>query len=211
MSTVKNSKPFVLGLDLDGVVGDYTAAFRPVVAEIKGQSIEDMSDPVEFDLSKCPGWNIVDRADFAHCHKIAINDFHIYRNMPIYDGAVARLREMSDLGVRIKIVTTRLITKGDHHKVISDTSAWLEEHGVPFSEICFVSDKAAVGADLYLDDAPHNITQIQEVLGKNRILIYDQLYNRMVDGLRVSPVEVAGKVLSQWDQLVGKILAISAI
>ena len=210
MST-DTKKPFVLGLDLDGVVGDYTAAFRPVVAQIKGQSIESMPDPVDFALWNCPGWNIKDKADYTELHRIALNEFHIYRDMPVYEGAIEHINQLVEMGVRIKIVTTRLFTKGDYHKVLTDTSIWLEKNNIPFDEICFVRDKPAVGAHLYIDDAPHNITEIQSELGHDSVIIYDQPWNQGIEGIRAVSDVNGGRIFTQWDHLVGMIPAMAAM
>jgi hypothetical protein len=39
--------------------------------------------------------------------------------------------------------------------------AWLDHHGVPYWDLCFMKDKAAVGAHLYLEDSPTNIEALR--------------------------------------------------
>ena len=37
----------------------------------------------------------------------------------------------------------------------------LERHGIPYWDLCFMRDKAAVGANLYLEDSPANIEALR--------------------------------------------------
>lgn len=198
---MSSKKPFVLGLDLDGVVGDYVSALRNVVSLEKGLDPKDMSEPVEFNMSKAAGWSIKDTAEYFSLHQMGVRKYRIYRDLPVLEDAVEALKLISEAGVRIKVVTHRLLTKGDHNIVIGDTSEWLEKNNIPFSDICFVEDKAAVNADVYIEDAPHNITALQNELGVSRVLIYDQLYNRGVEGVRVTENKVAGRKFSRWARL----------
>lgn len=63
--------------------------------------------------------------------------------------------------IRIRIITHRLYIPWFHKEAIHQTSDWLEHHGIPFWDLCFMRDKAAVGADLYLEDSPDNIRALR--------------------------------------------------
>ena len=60
-----------------------------------------------------------------------------------------------------RIVTHRLYIPWFHREAIEQTTAWLEHHGVPYWDLCFMRDKAAVGANLYLEDSPTNIEALR--------------------------------------------------
>lgn len=188
----------VFGVDLDGVVGDYNAGFRKSVAAIKDLDPELMEDPTEWNFATARGWEISDREEYLALHKAAVVQHHLFANLPIYKGASENLWKLSNAGVRIKIVTHRLITKGDHGIVVADTVEWLEKYNIPYSDLCFVMDKTVTGADVYVDDAPHNISAIKETLGDGKVIIFNQLYNQDLSGERVS----------NWDQLADKVLDI---
>jgi hypothetical protein len=40
---------------------------------------------------------------------------------------------------------------------------WLEKHGIPYRNPCLIEDKAAVSANLYLEDTEKNTQAIQDV------------------------------------------------
>jgi 5'(3')-deoxyribonucleotidase len=54
-------------------------------------------------------------------------------------------------------------------RISSPSTEWLESHGIPYWDLCFMKDKAAVGADLYIEDAPKNVEQLR-VDGHNTIV-----------------------------------------
>jgi 5'(3')-deoxyribonucleotidase len=74
-------------------------------------------------------------------------------------GAPAALRRLSSEGIRI--ITHRLYIKYFHHVAVQQTIKWLDHHDIPYWDLCFMRDKAAVGADLYIEDSPENIRKLQ--------------------------------------------------
>ena len=82
------------------------------------------------------------------------------------------------------MITHRLIISGGHGAAAADTVTWLEDHRIPFWDLCFVADKPQVGADLYLDDSPTNLAAFRAA-GLPAV-VFDQPYNRHLDGPRVS-------------------------
>jgi 5'-nucleotidase len=82
--------------------------------------------------------------------------------------------------VWIRIITHRLLFNGLHEPSAADTAVWLDQHDIPYRDLCFIGDKAMVGADLYIDDSPHNIVNLREA-GRTAV-VFDQRYNRHLDG-----------------------------
>ena len=58
--------------------------------------------------------------------------------------------------------------------------AWLDQHGIPYRDLCFLGDKPEVEADAYVDDAPHNVEALRAA--GNDVIVFDQPYNGHVDG-----------------------------
>ncbi|STC69789.1 5' nucleotidase, NT5C type [Corynebacterium pilosum] len=172
----------IVGVDLDGVVADYTAAIRPYVAQHKGVSPDDLPDPTTYNLVKA-GWGIENGAEYLQIHRAAVKD-GLYVNMPAIDGAAEAMRKLSDAGAHIRVVTHRLIMGGSHRRVVTDTAEWLDAHDIPYMSLCFTGLKDSVAAHVYLEDSPTNI----EALRKEgyTTIVYDQLYNREVPGPRIS-------------------------
>jgi 5'-nucleotidase len=173
--------PFVLGLDLDGVCADYTGGFRRFVATERGVSEHSLPDPVDWDWTRC-GWGIDSRQEYLDLHARAVAA-GMFRDLEPLPGASEALWRLSDAGVRIRVITHRLVVSGGHGAAAADTVTWLERHRIPFWDLCFMADKPQVGADLYVDDSPGNVRAFREA-GLS-VLVFDQPYNRHLDGPRV--------------------------
>jgi 5'(3')-deoxyribonucleotidase len=173
------TRSFVLGVDLDGVCGDYTTAFREVVAADRGIDPAELPDERSWDFHE---WGILTAGEFDRLHRLAVLEHAIFRTMPALPGAAEALWRLSDAGVWIRIITHRLFVNWGHAVAVADTVAWLDQHGVPYRDICFLGAKPEVEADCYLDDAAHNVLALREA--GNHVIVYDAPYNRDVEGPR---------------------------
>ena len=169
---------FVLGVDLDGVCGDHTAAFRHVVATELGVDASTLGPQVAWDYH---AWG-VDDAEFLRLHQKAVLEYRMFRTMPPMEGVAEALWNLSDAGVWIRLITHRLYANWGHQVAVSDTVAWLDEHGIPYRDLCLLGDKPQVEADAYIEDAPHNVEALRST--GNPVIIFDHPYNRHLDGLR---------------------------
>lgn len=169
---------FVLGVDLDGVCADYNSGFRDIVAADRGVDPASMPMPTEWGFQS---WGL-DDVDYARLHKLAVSDKRMLRHLPAIDGCADALWRLSDLGVWIRIITHRLYINWGHAAAVSDTVGWLDDHRIPYRDLCFLGAKPQVEADAYIDDAPHNIVALRDA--GNTVIIYDQPHNQGLDGLR---------------------------
>jgi len=55
---------------------------------------------------------------------------------------------LSDEGYRIRIITHRLYIHYFHASAVQQTVEWLDSHGIPYWVLCFMKEKAQVGADI---------------------------------------------------------------
>jgi len=118
-------------LDLDGVVADYEGGFRPYAARILGVDEAALPAPDTYDFPRA-GWPLRDHDHFLQVHRQAVSA-GMFRELPAYPGAVAAIRELSDRGAHIRVVTHRLLYGGDHERIVADTAHWLDKVGVPSS------------------------------------------------------------------------------
>lgn len=157
--TTPARKKFIFGVDLDGVVVDFYGALKPIAAQWLAKRPEDLTDQFTFGLKE---WGLLDKAggydlSYPALHRYAVNQHDLFKTAPAIPGAAYTLRRLSRLGVHIRIITHRLYVGGLHGATITQTAAWLEEHDVPYWDLCFAKDKTSINADLYIDDSPSNI------------------------------------------------------
>ena len=172
---------FVLGVDLDGVCGDYTEAFRTVVAAERGIDPASLPEERGWDFAE---WGVDELGGFEHVHRTAVLEHRMFRKMPVVDGAAEALWRLSDAGVWIRIITHRLYVNWGHAIAVADTVEWLDHHAIPYRDICFLGRKPEVEADCYVDDSPDNVLALRAA--GNQVIVFDQPYNVHVDGPRAA-------------------------
>ncbi|MBI3044000.1 MAG: 5'-nucleotidase [Betaproteobacteria bacterium] len=149
---------FVFGVDLDGVVADFAEGLRPVAAEWLGVSPNDLTKEISYGFRE---WKLEASGGYDALHRFAVKQRNLFRSLPQIPGAAASLRRLSKLDIRIRIITHRLYIEWFHKEAVQQTIEWLEDHGIPYWDLCFMRDKAAVGADLYIEDSPTNIRALR--------------------------------------------------
>ena len=209
-SNVTDHHHFVLGVDLDGVVGNHTVRFREIMADLRGVDPETMPLERSWDFHE---WGF-GPDEYAHYHRIAVMEYDMFRTMPVIEGAADALWRLSDAGIWIRIITHRLYVHWGHEKAVADTAAWLDANKIPYRDLCFLGAKPQVEADAYIDDAPHNIRQLRAA--GNTVITFEQPYNRdVVEGPRArswNDVEeiVAELATERLGQLQGQLPGIDA-
>jgi 5'(3')-deoxyribonucleotidase len=170
---------FILGVDLDGVVGDFYGAVRVIAAEWLNKPVESLTTEVAFGLDE---WGIAEFGGYDRLHRFAVTQRNIFRDMEPIKNAPAILRKLSNQGIRIRIITHRLFLKYSHRASITQTVDWLDNYDIPYWDICFMNDKGAVGAHVYVDDAPDNITSLRKQGCKT--IVFSNSTNRELPGPR---------------------------
>ncbi len=166
---------FVLGVDLDGVVADYPGGFAPYAAQATGVQVEDLVARSSYNFDE---WGL-DKETYEELHKFAVVEDRLLSKLPVIDGCAEALWRLSDLGVWIRVITHRLYVNWGHAETVTDTVNWLDEHQIPYRDICFLGNKPEVGADCYIDDAPHNVEALRA--HDCYVITYDQSYNAELD------------------------------
>lgn len=181
---------FILGVDLDGVVADLYAALRPIAAEWRGVEPDELTPNVSYGLTE---WGI-GPDEYHSLHRFAVTQRQIFSTLPPVPGAPAVLRRLGyNDSIRIRIITHRLYVKYTHEISVRQTTEWLEEHGIPYWDICFMRTKGDVGAHLYIEDSPSNIRELMHS-GK-KVLIFTNSTNGTLEGPRANTWEEAEKMV----------------
>lgn len=149
---------FVFGVDLDGVVADFLSGLKPIAEEWQGVPAGSLPEKVTYDL---PEWNLGPTGGYDALHRFAVTERGLFEHLEPIEGAPAALRRLSEREVRIRIITHRLFIPYFHQKAVQQTIKWLDHHGIPYWDLCFMKDKAAVGANVYIEDAPENIKALR--------------------------------------------------
>jgi 5'(3')-deoxyribonucleotidase len=170
---------FILGVDLDGVVGDFYGAMRKIAAEWLGKPVEDLATDVSFGLDE---WGLAEYGGYERLHRFAVSQRNLFRDMEPIKDAPAILRKLSNRGIRMRIITHRLFLKYSHCASITQTVEWLDSWDIPYWDLCFMADKGAVGAHVYIDDSPANIERLR---GQGcYTIVFSNSTNRMLPGPR---------------------------
>ena len=149
---------FVLGLDLDGTCADFYGRMREIAAVYTKQALADLPTDVEWSLSN---WGIGED-DYENFHRYAVVEHQLFETMPPLPGAPEALDRLAKEGIRIRIITHRLILSSLHEMTVLQSVRWLDAHHIPYWDLCFMREKDDVNADLYVEDAPHNVLRLQE-------------------------------------------------
>jgi len=174
-----NDNDFILGVDLDGVVGDFYSEIRKIASEWLNKPIEALTTEVSFGLEE---WGLSEYGGYERLHRFAVTQRNIFRDMPPIENAPAVLRKLSSQGIRIRIITHRLYLKYSHRTTVTQTVDWLDTYDIPYWDICFMNDKGAVGAHVYIDDAPENIISLRKQGYKT--IVYTNSTNRQLPAPR---------------------------
>lgn len=158
--TLATARNFVFGVDLDGTVADYYGGLRPIAADWLGVPVDTLPETVSWGL---PEWGVPDApGGYEALHKFAVTQRELFRKLQPMPGAPQALRRLSKAGLRVRIITHRLYIKYFHRTAVHQTIDWLDSHDIPYWDLCFMADKAAVGADLYIEDSPTNVKLLRE-------------------------------------------------
>ena len=171
---------FILGVDLDGVVGDFYGAMRKIAAAWLDKPLESLTTEVCFGLDE---WGLAEYGGYDRLHRFAVTQRNLFRDMVPIKDAPSILRKLSNR-LRIRIITHRLFLKYSHKTTITQTVDWLDSWDIPYWDLCFMADKGAVGAHVYIDDSPSNVKRLRNQ-GCNTI-VFSNSTNRELPGPRAN-------------------------
>lgn len=192
----------VVGLDVDGTLGDYHGHFLKFAEGWLGRSM-----PSAEDIN--PGLRLSDFMGIPHEQyrqiKLAYRQGGLKRTMPVYEGATDLTHELVKAGVEIWICTTRPYNRLDN--IDPDTREWLNRHRIAYSHILFDDPDSTVERPLGKYGA-----LVQQV-GVSRIVavvddLPDQLQSARSYGiskryLRAQPYNLQGSDLTGMRRLPG--------
>jgi 5'(3')-deoxyribonucleotidase len=183
----------VIGVDLDGVCADFYGRMRQIAAEWFERPIDELPAEVSYGLNE---WGIIDKNHYDSLHRFAVTQRELFSSMEMVPGARKYLRQLSDEGYRIRIITHRLFIHYFHATAVQQTVNWLDSHGIPYWDLCFMKEKSQVGADIYIEDTPANVEQLRN---KNLYTIcFGNSTNRYIAEPRANSWQEVYDLVSSW-------------
>ncbi len=166
-----------LGIDLDGVVANFTEGWQ------RFYNREFGTDLVVEDSKR---WNdLVDLTHFANMREFwawssNLEGRSVFWHLEPYPGALTTLHHLADRGHQIVVITQK------PHFAISDTHEWLQRVGMPTDEVHILGinngKKWDVECDVYLDDGPHVIPGLVRHWPDRLVCRYVRPWNDPVEG-----------------------------
>ncbi|MFZ0013573.1 MAG: hypothetical protein WAL25_05595 [Acidimicrobiia bacterium] len=162
-----------LGIDLDGVVANFTKGWMEFYNRQHG---------TDFVVADSKRWH--DLVELTHFDDIDefwdwssdLDGHSVFWHLEPFPGAVEALHSLTDAGHRVIIITT----KPDF--AVGDTYEWIERHDIPADEIHILEDKWLVECGVYLDDGPHVLPGLVENRPEATVCRYVRPWNDPVPG-----------------------------
>jgi beta-phosphoglucomutase-like phosphatase (HAD superfamily) len=185
-------KGIIVGVDLDGVCADFYGRMRAIAAEWFECRLEDLPENVSYGLGE---WGVKpDKYDSLH--RFAVLQRSLFETSPMIPGARKYLRRLSDEGARIRIITHRLFVFYFHKAAVSQTVGWLDHHGIPYVDLCFMKEKQQVGADIYIEDSPTNVEELRQ--GGHYVICFGNSTNTHVTAPRATSWEEVYRLIHEY-------------
>ncbi len=131
-----------LGIDLDGVVADFSTGWMGFYNDQYGTS---------FVPEMVTGWDAIpelthfaDMDEFWEWSK-DLDGASLFRNLETYPGVVDKMWELTREGFELVIITTKPFF------AIHDTFAWLSDNRIPTREVHIIENKWNVDVEVYLE------------------------------------------------------------
>ena len=159
-----------------------------------GVAAHELSDDVSYGFKE---WKLGGERGYENLRRFALRERRLFEMLPVVDGAGVALRRLSRRGVRIRIITHRLYIPWFRRKAVVQTVDWLEKHGIPYWDLCFMAAKSSVDADVYVEDAPENIEMLRAA-GRKVIVMRNSTNRHLAGPAAENWIEVERWVLRQW-------------
>ena len=199
MESVRNGNGPVVGLDIDGTLGDYHGHFLSFAQAWYGRA---MPDPNDIN----PGLPLhkfmeTSKATYRQC-KLAYRQGGLERSMPAYPGADELTRQIRKAGAELWLCTTRPYLKMDSQS--PNTIHWLKRNHIQYDHMLsgphkyrdLIKQVKRERVVCIMDDLPEMCEQAGNL--NLNVLMRDQPYNKHVGYNRVYNLEQAQGTILCW-------------
>lgn len=162
-----------LGIDLDGVVANFTKGWMGFYNDQFGTKLAVGDSKDWGDLVNLTHFSDID--EFWRWSS-DLDGRSVFWHLEPFPGAVDALVELANGGHEIVVVTTK------PEFAVDDTHEWIDKHDIPAKEVHILEDKWLVDCDVYLDDGPHILPGLVENRPDRTVCRYVRPWNRPVPG-----------------------------
>ena len=163
-----------LGIDLDGVVANFTAGWMRFYNRDFGTDLKVEDSRRWHDLVALTHFKDIDE---FWAWSSDLEGRSVFWHLEPFPGAIEALHDLRARGHDIIIITT----KPDF--AIRDTHEWVALHRIPTDEIHITEDKWTVDCEVYLDDGPYVLPSLVEHRPERTICRYVRPWNRAIPGV----------------------------
>jgi 5'(3')-deoxyribonucleotidase len=162
-----------LGIDLDGVVADFTKGWIDFYNRDFG---------TELTPDQIVTWNGM--TEITHFEKMSefwrwssdLDGRSLFWHLEPFPGAIEALHRLHEDGHEIVILTMKpSFAKEDTHE-------WIASQGIPTTEVHILDDKWRIDCDAYLDDAPRVLRDLAANRPDRLVCRYVRPWNRPLAG-----------------------------
>lgn len=162
-----------LGIDLDGVVANFTAGWMRFYNAAHGTNLEVEDSRDWHDLVKLTHFEDIDQFwDWSS----DLEGRSIFWHLDPFPGAVEALKDLHEDGHEIVIITTK------PRFAVDDTHDWIRRQEIPTNEVHITERKWMVDCDAYLDDGPYVLPSLVRHRPDRIICRYARPWNKRIPG-----------------------------
>lgn len=167
-----------IALDLDGVVYQWDKTARYMLRTMRGY---ENASPLKHES---PHWNHIEESvnpedwDWLWHEGVELG---LFRYGHLYPGSIEAVRELAEYGL-VEVVTQRPV------HATQDTLDFLSYLKLPFSAVHILhrgQQKSTLRADLYIDDGPHVVTDVNANCPTAVVVLMDRPWNQEAQGAYV--------------------------
>jgi hypothetical protein len=167
-----------VNMDLDGVLCNFNGAmleclpneYWPRLGSAHYLMGGDVWEPTMWDWWEELG---VPKGEWVGAFYRGVRERGLWEWADAYPGVAGQLWRLSDAGVYVRIVTTRLVHQGLHREAVTQTVNWLEKHNIPYRSLAFETYKSHFSEEssFLLDDNVRNVRSfVTDGPGRARLL-----------------------------------------
>lgn len=161
----------VIMLDIDGVLRNFDTAWQRAWETFTGAP--PVCDPDSWDKIDQAADNAGLDRDYAHYMIFEYWGYQIMSTAPHYSGAWEVAHRLKASGWTVILASDQFTTQ-----TRGGTRAWLADNGIPHDYLIWANNKAAIRADVYVEDKPDTLITLKATYPKSAVYRLAQPWNK---------------------------------